>query len=213
MDFQEFLRYIPKIEKEKLVALEAHIKMASIERISSLLNKTYDKEELRKAAVMMLFYPKDSKTHLALILRNPSIGIHSSQIAFPGGKVEPEDLSLEDTALRETFEEVGIAPKRIQVIRAFSEVYIPPSKFLVFPFLGICHEEIIFDPSPDEVAAMIELPIEDLLEEANLVKTFIKASYTDEIEVMAFKLKNHIVWGATAMMLNELKETIKKVLK
>lgn len=211
MDFQAFLKYIPKIEKETLPSVDAHIKMASLERISALINGTYEKEGLRNAAVMMLLYPKESQVYLALILRT-ALGVHSSQIALPGGKTEPEDLNLEATALRETFEEIGVLPERIQVIRAFSEVYIPPSKFLVSPFLGICQVEIEFMPSADEVAAMIELPLEDLLDDTNLVQAKIKASYTDEIEVPAFSFQGKIVWGATAMMLNELKETIKRVL-
>lgn len=212
MYFQDFLKYLPKIEKETLPSVEAHIKMASIERISSLRDGSYAKEGLREAAVMMLFYPKNSIVHLALILRNASIGLHSSQIAFPGGKVEPEDFNLEQTALRETFEEIGIPPERIQVVRAFSEVYIPPSKFLVYPFLGVSQTELVFMPSEDEVAGMIELPLDVFLDDTNLITASIKASYTDEIQVPAFQFNGYIVWGATAMMLNELKETIKKVL-
>ncbi|MEZ0007760.1 8-oxo-dGTP pyrophosphatase MutT (NUDIX family) [Flavobacterium sp. 28YEA47A] len=212
MDFQAFLKYLPKIEKETLPAVEAHVKLASFERISALLNQSYDREGLRNAAVMMLAYPKNSKAYLALILRNASTGVHSSQIALPGGKVEPEDINLEATALRETFEEIGVLPERIQVVRAFSEVYIPPSRFLVFPFLGVSQNELTFDPSPDEVAKMIELPLEDLLDDSNLTVVPLKTSYSDEIEVPAFDLQGYIVWGATAMMLNELKETIKRVL-
>ncbi|TPD73605.1 NUDIX hydrolase [Flavobacterium microcysteis] len=212
MDFQAFLKYLPKIEKETLPAVEAHVKLASFERISAILDKSYDRDGLRNAAVMMLAYPKNSKTYLALILRNASTGVHSSQVALPGGKVELEDINLEATALRETFEEIGILPERIQVVRAFSEVYIPPSRFLVFPFLGISQNELTFDPSPDEVAKMIELPLEDLLDDSNLTVVPLKTSYSDEIEVPAFDLQGYIVWGATAMMLNELKETIKRVL-
>lgn len=212
MDFQAFLKYLPKIEKETLPAVEAHIKLASFERISAILDKSYDRDGLRNAAVMMLAYPKNSKTYLALILRNASTGVHSSQVALPGGKVEPEDINLEATALRETFEEIGILPERIQVVRPFSEVYIPPSRFLVFPFLGISQNELTFNPSPDEVAKMIELPLADLLDDSNLTVVPLKTSYSDEIEVPAFDLQGYIVWGATAMMLNELKETIKRVL-
>lgn len=212
MDFPVFLKYIPKIEKETLPAVEAHVKMASLDRISSLIDKSYDRDGLRNAAVMMLVYPKNTKAYLALILRNASTGIHSSQVALPGGKVEPEDINLATTALRETFEEIGVLPERIQVIKAFSEVYIPPSRFLVFPFLGVCLNELIFDPSPDEVAKMIELPLEDLMDDTNLTNVQLKTSYADEIEVPAFDLQGHIVWGATAMILNELKETIKRVL-
>lgn len=212
MDFPVFLKYIPKIEKETLPAVEAHVKMASLDRISSLIDKSYDRDGLRNAAVMMLVYPKNTKAYLALILRNASTGIHSSQVALPGGKVEPEDINLATTALRETFEEIGVLPERIQVIKAFSEVYIPPSHFLVFPFLGVCLSELVFDPSPDEVAKMIELPLEDLIDDTNLTNVQLKTSYADEIEVPAFDLQGHIVWGATAMILNELKETIKRVL-
>ncbi|MPT34236.1 MAG: coenzyme A pyrophosphatase, partial [Flavobacterium sp.] len=91
MDFQDFLKYIPKIEKEKLLASDAHIKMAPLERISTLKEASYVDKNPRRAAVMMLFYPKNNVPHLVLIVRNSYPGIHSSQIAFPGGKVEPED--------------------------------------------------------------------------------------------------------------------------
>jgi len=213
MEFQEFLKYIPKIEKETLPAIEAQLKMAPLERISSLKENFYDLNDLRKAAVMMLFYPKNSITHLALIIRNKYPGIHSSQIAFPGGKVEPEDKDLEETALRETFEEIGISPNQIKVIRSFTEIYIPPSKFLVYPFLGISLTDIYFNPSEAEVAGMIELPLKMFLDESNVVNVKMTTSYAVDIEVPAFKFDEHIVWGATAMMMSELKEVIKKVLK
>jgi len=213
MEFQEFLKYIPKIEKETLPAIEAQLKMAPLERISSLRENSYDLNDLRKAAVMMLLYPKKSITHLALILRNKYPGIHSSQIAFPGGKVEPEDKDLQQTALRETFEEIGISPNQIKVIRPFTEIYIPPSKFLVYPFLGVSLAEIYFNPSEAEVAGMIELPLDIFLDDANIVNVGMPTSYATDSIVPAFKFGEYIVWGATAMMMSELKEVIKKVLK
>jgi len=212
MDFSEFLKYIPKIEKEKLLSVEAHMKMAPLERVSSLSSKDYLDKDPRKAAVMMLLYPKNNETHLALIVRNSYPGIHASQIAFPGGKVEPTDINLEFTALRETHEEIGITPNLIQVIKPFSELYIPPSNFLVSPFLGIVQEEITFNPSPYEVKRVLELPLRDLLDDRIITKVVMSTSYADNISVPVFNVDKYVVWGATAMMMSELKETIRKVL-
>lgn len=211
MDFVDFLKYVPKIEKEKLLARDAHMKMAPLERVSSLSEENYYDKNPRKAAVMMLFYPKDKQTHLVLIVRNTYPGIHSSQIAFPGGKVELEDVSLAHTALRETHEEIGVHPEKITVVKAFSEIYIPPSNFLVAPFLGISHVELTFTEQEDEVAGIIELPIIEFMNEDNIVLKRMNTSYADDIEVPAFKIKDHYVWGATAMMMSELKEVLKRV--
>lgn len=212
MDFSDFLKYIPKIEKEKLLSVEAHMKMAPLERVSSLSSKEYLDKDPRKAAVMMLLYPRDKEAHLVLIVRNSYPGIHASQIAFPGGKVEPTDVDLQFTALRETHEEIGVQPERIQIIKPFSELYIPPSNFLVSPFLGIVYDEITFSPSPYEVKRVLELPLRDLLDDSIITKVVMSTSYAENIKVPVFNVDKYVVWGATAMMMSELKETIKKVL-
>ena len=213
MDFLEFIKYVPKIEKEKLLSTSAHLKMAPLERVLSLEESDYTDKNPRKAAVMMLFYPKNNQTHLVLIVRNSYPGVHSSQIAFPGGKVELEDFSLQETALRETQEEIGIAPEKIQVIKAFSEIYIPPSNFLVAPFMGIAQTELHFTEQFDEVAGIIEVPLTDFLDEANVVMKRMNTSYATDIEVPTFKINEYYVWGATAMMMSELKEVLKKAIK
>lgn len=212
MDFHSFLNYVPKIAKETLPAIEAHLIMAPIERKERLKTLDYDIESAKRAAVMMLFYPKNKETHLVLIVRNTYPGVHSSQIAFPGGKVELDDRNLAHTALRETEEEIGVPQEKIELIRSFTELYIPPSNFLVSPFLGVCHTELTFTIQEDEVAGIIELPFVDFLDEKNIVQRKLSTSYSEAIDVPAFLVKEHIVWGATAMMLSELKETIKKVL-
>ncbi len=212
MDFLEFIKYVPKIEKETLLAADAHKKMAPAERIFTFPELNFAELSPRKAAVMMLFYPKNDQTHLVLILRNSYSGVHSSQIAFPGGKVELDDESLAHTALRETHEEIGIHPNQIKVIKAFTEIYIPPSNFLVAPFLGISHCELTFTEQIEEVAGIVELPLTELLKDETVVIRKMNTSYGDNIEVPSFKIDEHYVWGATAMMLSELKEVLKKVL-
>ena len=212
MDFQEFLEYVPKLMAAELPAEVSHIKMAPLERIESLKNFDIGIKKPKIAAVMMLFYPKNGITHLVLIVRNSYKGVHSAQIAFPGGKYEAQDEIFENTALRETHEEVGIHPNNMEIIKTFTPMYIPPSDFMVHPFLGISKEEIVFIPDPKEVANIIELPLTVFLSDTIITDTKLTTSYANDISVPAFKIEEHIVWGATAMMLSELKDVLKNVL-
>ncbi|RDI05580.1 NUDIX hydrolase [Flavobacterium sp. AG291] len=212
MLFTEFLKYIPKIVNQQLPALTAHAKMAPVSRLPTLDPDYYKDNNPRRSAVMMLFYPKDEMANLVLIKRNAYEGVHSSQISFPGGKAEPEDKDLAATAVRETFEEVGVVPSDIDVIMPFSDIYIPPSNFLVSPYLGISLAEPSFIPNPDEVVEIIELPLDVFLDDSIVIETELQTSYAQRMSVPAFKVGQHIVWGATAMILSELKETIKSVL-
>lgn len=212
MDFQDFLAHVPKLMEVGLPASEAHFKMAPLERIESMKNLKIETKNPKTAAVMMLFYPKNGETHLVLIVRNSYQGVHSAQIAFPGGKYEPRDQIFENTALRETHEEIGIPPNSIEILKAFTRLYIPPSNFMVYPFFGICKDEIVFVPDTSEVADIIELPLSVFMGDDILVSVNLTTSYAENIMVPAFKIEEHIVWGATAMMLSELKEVLKKVL-
>lgn len=212
MDFQEFLEYVPKLMVAELPAEISHIKMAPLERIESLKNFDIGIKKPKIAAVMMLFYPKNGITHLVLIVRNSYKGVHSAQIAFPGGKYEAHDEIFENTALRETHEEVGIHPNSMEIIKTFTPMYIPPSDFMVHPFLAICKEEIVFIPDTKEVANIIELPLTVFLSDTIITDAKLNTSYANDITVPAFKIEEHIVWGATAMMLSELKDVLKDVL-
>jgi len=209
MDFQDFLEHVPNLIPVELPAESAHIKMAPKERALALKNLDLNTVNPRIAAVMMLCYPKNEKTHLVLIVRNEYKGVHSSQIAFPGGKYETFDNSYQETALRETHEEVGILPEKITIIKQFTPMYIPPSNFLVHPFLGFSSEELSFYPDVREVASVIELPLSVFLDDEIIVDTTLSTSYGDNIVVPAFQIENHIVWGATAMILSELREVLK----
>jgi hypothetical protein len=84
---------------------------------------------------------------------------------------------------------------------------------MVYPFLGIAKEELFFVPEPKEVAAILELPLAIFMSETIIVETELTTSYADRISIPAFKIEEHIVWGATAMMLSELKEVLKIILK
>lgn len=212
MNFNLFFNAITNVLKVELPSISSHVKMAPLERVKMMEENSYDLSSVRKAAVMMLFYPKNEVTHLVLIVRNSYPGVHSSQIAFPGGKVEEIDFDLKQTALRETHEEIGIHPNDIHIIRDFSSIYIPPSNFLVYPFLGVSQTELIFNLQEEEVAGIIELPLSTLLDDSIISNKNLETSYSKLIEVPVFQIEEHSVWGATAMMLSELKDVLKMVL-
>ncbi len=212
MTFKEFFDATSAISEVELPSIASHIKIAPLERVKSLQKPIYSSLTAKNAAVMMLFYPKDSETHLVLIKRNSYPGVHSSQIAFPGGKVDPEDVDYRQTALRETFEEIGISEDKISVVKDFTPLYIPPSDFLVYPFMGVCSTEIEFVLQQEEVAGIIEVPLKTLLDDAIISNKILDTSYAKSLEVPVFEIEGHIVWGATAMMLSELKDVLKVVL-
>jgi 8-oxo-dGTP pyrophosphatase MutT (NUDIX family) len=189
---------------------KAHALMYPPERRAIMETLDLSTKQPKEAAVMMLFYPRNEQANIVLIIRNSYPGVHSSQIAFPGGKTERK-TQISWTRPCETEEEIGVMRDKINVIRAFTQVYIPPSNFLVHPFLGYSTEELIFNPQPEEVSGIIEMPLIHLLDDDNVIDYEMATSYSASIKVPVFKIREHHVWGATAMMLSELKETLKKV--
>ncbi len=212
MKFDDFLLKVPKIKDYVLDPKRSHTKMEPHERAEFM--KTFETKNLtpKNAAVMMLFYPKNSNTHFVLIERTSYNGVHSSQMAFPGGKFETFDTDLLATAHRETHEEIGILPEKVKFVKAFTPLYVPPSNFMVYPFLGFSDLELTFLPDNREVASIAEIPVSMLIDDENLIQKNINTSYMNNVSVSGFLLNNHFVWGATAMMLSELKDVLKNVL-
>jgi len=155
-----------------------------------------------EAAVLVLFYPSDGKTRLVFIKRNEYDGPHSAQVSFPGGAREADDLSLEDTALRETREELGI-DGQIEVLGALTPLHIPVSNFMVYPFVGWIEKSPVFHPDPSEVQYVIEATLNDLLDPSNSDSETLY-HHEQSIDAPFYRVGKDKIWGATAMMLSEV---------
>lgn len=187
--------------------------MAPEIRVKELETYFEKKKDPKKAAVLAMFYPGVSElTHFLLILRKKYPGVHSNQVGFPGGQLETQDRSLMETALRETEEEVGARSTEIEIIRPVSELYIPPSNFQVQPYMGLHKSKPSFELQDSEVERLVEVPLTDFLNDRNIITTKMTTSYATNIDVPAYNLKGYTVWGATAMMLSEIRELLKQVL-
>lgn len=213
MKFVDFLKVLPKISNLPLPGQTAQFLMAPMERLKELKVVDIEKRNPRQAGVMALFYPDDhGETTLVLMLRKTYKGVHSNQVGFPGGKVEEEDANIKETALRETEEETGVARGDITVMKKMTNIYIPPSNFWVQAFIGYVQEKPEFVPEEAEVESLIYVPFTEFLSEESLITTTLSTSYASEITVPAFELQGHVVWGATAMMLSEVKSLFNQVL-
>jgi 8-oxo-dGTP pyrophosphatase MutT (NUDIX family) len=214
MRFKAFEKTIVEINKLSLPGIETQLKMAPPFREQLLERYKEEHKSAKLAAVLALFYPSfEGESLMVLILRKSYKGVHSAQVGFPGGKPEPEDVSKEATALRETWEEIGVSSDKIRVLRELSSIYIPPSNFLVSPFLGIAAAPLTFTLQESEVDDVLEVSLSEFLDDKSEVSSEVFVSEGVTNEVPAFKLRDRIVWGATAMMLIEIKTMLNQILK
>jgi 8-oxo-dGTP pyrophosphatase MutT (NUDIX family) len=165
-------------------------------------------EDARKAGVLALFYPKDGQVYLPFIRRNEYPGVHSGQVSFPGGGWEREDVDLTATALRETEEEIGVDRRLVTPVGRLSDLFIPPSNFLVTPVLAYTTKKPDFRPDPAEVERILEVRLQDLLEPATITDKEITIFPDVRLKVPCFYIDGQVIWGATAMMLCELVDVL-----
>ena len=205
MDFNQFLALAKEIENAPLGGLDSQFKLAPKLRLKYSLAKIKASQP-KEAAVLALFYPDaNNSTHFLLTQRANYNGTHSAQISFPGGKIEANDASKMQTALREAQEEVGIDVNSVSVFKEMTDVYIPPSNFLATPFLGFSEKKPEFTTN-HEVSKLIEIPLNELLNDDNIKEFPMQTSYMGKTNVPCFYFDKHIVWGATAMMLAEIRD-------
>jgi len=201
MHFLNFKNYLLKINDFNLPGNKSLLKLAPPARVKQILDGFIPKNP-KLAAVLVLFYgDENNDTRMILILRNTYNGVHSNQVSFPGGKKDDSDFNLKQTAIRETVEELGLDKSFIKIIGSLSKFYIPPSNFNVQPFIGIYNKLPKFNPCINEVSLVINPLFDDLIN-LKVVQSEICVN-NKLIKVPSYVINNQIVWGATAMIINE----------
>jgi 8-oxo-dGTP pyrophosphatase MutT (NUDIX family) len=159
----------------------------------------------KESAVLFPLYKKNDAWHTAFMKRPVSQGVHSGQLSFPGGRLEENETHLE-AALRESAEEVGIIEQNWKVIGELSALYIPPSHFVVQPFLAVGPENPAFHFNESEVVEWIEHPISNLLKPQIIRrKEIFVAKFNRTFDSGYFDIQGHTLWGATAIMVQEFR--------
>jgi len=202
--FENFVTGLQEQLGNCLPGTAAQLKMAPITRLIEL-ERERTTVEPRQSAVLILFYPDNGKTKLIFIKRAIDQTVHSGQISFPGGKYEKADTDLRATALRESNEEIGLQSRKVTIIGSLSKLYIPPSNFDVYPFVGFVQQKPVLKAN-HEVQHILEIGFDDLREPATRTEKTIFHRTGKKVLVPSYSIQNEIIWGATAMMLAELLE-------
>ena len=198
-------RFVSRLKNEILKGLpgtEIQWMMASSDRMIKNFPRIPGKN-VRVAAVLILLYPDKGSIHTVFMQRPDYNGVHGGQISFPGGKKEPEDEDVVQTALREAHEETGVDNTKIKIIETLTPLFIPVSNMLVTPVVGWIDEKPVFNHQPEEVVFLIDADIKILLDPA-IVRTKPLEIRGETFEVKYFDYEGNMIWGATAMILQEL---------
>lgn len=194
--------------KERLAAplpgLDAQLQLAPQPRFG--WNPHDVPQGLRPAAALVLLYPHDGLVHLPLTVRGGSLRTHTGQVSLPGGAVDPGE-SLEDAALREAAEEVGVDASAVDVLGRLTPLHIPVSGFLLNPVVGVATTRPPFRPHTFEVARLLEVPLSRLADPATIrreMRALRRGGVLHDVDVPYFDVDGEKVWGATAMVLAEL---------
>lgn len=203
MEFDRLIRQLENRLSEPLPGKEAHLRMSpqpvDLKRFEPKLPENH-----RKSGVLILLYPEAGGSYFPLIKRPEYPGVHSGQVAFPGGKMEPEDETIIQTALREAEEEIGIDRSKVTILGNLSDLFIPTSNFLVSPVVGFTDQQPDLIPEEKEVSRIISTELLRLFDPRAKKQKVLELRPNLLLDTPYFEIDGEIVWGATAMILSEL---------
>lgn len=205
MRIEEIKRKLLEVTPDDYPGHVAHMEMTPYKKDLVIKNETP-----RLSAVMILVYMNENHTEILMLKRSDYQGVHGAQVSLPGGKKDETDPDLSFTARRELHEETGISSDEIELIGSLTPMYIPPSNFLVHPYLAISEKLPNVKLDERESQYHFGIRLEELLSDEYLSLTDISTSYGKLKDVPYFRLNDEIIWGATAAILNELKKILNR---
>jgi 8-oxo-dGTP pyrophosphatase MutT (NUDIX family) len=205
---QNFLQILKTELEQPLPGTEVQWQMASSDRMIKNFPR-FPGKDARTAAVLILLYPDSDSVYTVFMQRHYYAGVHGGQISFPGGKQEPSDENIIHTAIREAHEETGVDASAISVVGTLTPLFIPVSNMIVTPVIGWINESPVFNHQPEEVVFLIKTDIRRLLDPA-IVKIKPFEINGELLDIKYFDYDGHVIWGATAMILNELLTLIRR---
>jgi len=208
INMKTFPEHLKSELKKPLPGIEVQMQMAPPDRSLKHFPLLPQADSI-VAGVLIILYQHIDSVYTVFIQRPDYEGVHSGQISFPGGRKEPEDIDIIKTALREANEEVGINLSKISVIGTLTPLFIPVSKTIVTPVISWTNKRPAFKIQEDEVVYLIEGDLKTFLD-PSIIKIKRFKILGEMRDIKYFDYNGHIIWGATAMILNELLEIIKK---
>jgi 8-oxo-dGTP pyrophosphatase MutT (NUDIX family) len=196
--------------KRELPSALAHEPMRAIP-VGTLRPKLKMDALPRPGSVLILLYEQNGEVRFPLIKRPDYAGTHGGQVSLPGGKTELGEDSIQ-TALRETQEEIGIPGSDVEVLGRLSEFHVIPSNYMITPIVGTIQHVPDFIPDPYEVSRILNCSITDLIRDDAVVTTEITVSGQYRLQAPHFQIDGEMVWGATAMMLNEFRLILREII-
>ena len=195
---------------EPLPGAPSHLKLAPEHRAQDLANMKGNFENAKKSAVMILLFHEEEKLKVVFIRRSFYVGIHAGQIAFPGGRYEESDVEIKNTALREIEEEIGITADKIEILGQLTDIYVPPSNFLISIFVGYLAEKPQYKPDEREVAEVIEVDLDEFFQNDVIQeKEFVVPSAKTSVNALYYRITNADLWGASAMVMTEFLDILR----
>ncbi len=201
--FDQWVEQLRQVLKGPLPGATAHepLRATAVGEIRPVFEH---KTPPKPGSVLILLYPDRGEIRFPLTKRPEYLGAHSGQVSLPGGKAEAGETPIE-TALREGEEEIGVRASDIEVIGTLSNFFVIPSNFMVTPVVGIQRSKPLFTPDPVEVVRVLEGTVRDLVRDDAVAVKEITAARVYRLQAPHFLIEDEVVWGATAMMLNELR--------